>query len=134
MKARIELTPEQVADVLREYVEARGCTYVDHEIMPDNGIHILAEFEFKKSVAAPAATRGAQGAGQPSSQIEGVSSVYARKLREDERKPDDPHDDGDMSKPYDPVPREHTKEIDDEFAAILAENQRILDEEKAKRN
>lgn len=138
MRARIELTPEMVADVLREYVEARGCTYVDHEIMPDNGIHIVAEFEFKKSVVTPTATSGAQGVRQQAPDNAGGSSVYARKLREDEKKPDDPHDDGDMDKPYQPVKREHPKAVDEEFAAefarILEENNRILEEEKAKRN
>jgi hypothetical protein len=139
MRARIELTPEQVADVLREYVEARGCTYVDHEIMPDNSVHIVAELDLQKPAAAPVAKSGVRGAVQQ--ELPGTardSSVYPRKLREDEKRPDDPYDDGDMEKPYVPVPRSHPKEVDDafadEFAKVLEENQKILDAEKAKRN
>lgn len=140
MRARIELTPEQVADVLREYVEARGCAYVDHEIMPDNGIQIVAELDLQKPAAAPVAISGARGAVQQELPgTGGDSSVYPRKLREDQKKPHDPTEHSDEETVGQRVPvRSHPKSVDEDFAAemakILEENNRMLEEEKAKRN
>ncbi len=133
MRARIELTPEMVADVLREYATTHGFEYVDHEIMPDNGIHIVAAFEMKKAARAPA-----QPAPQQLPETGVAPATPARKKRADQERPVDPIRDGIVQLGEDeefvPKPREHTKEIDDEFAAIMAENLRLIEEEKAKRN
>ena len=138
MRARIELSPQEVADVLREYIANRRGEYISHEHMPDDGIEVIIELSFDKSVAAPRAASAVRGVPARGVPVQGVedSPIYPSELREDQKRPPDAIRDGlapNDTEEFIPPRRVHNKEVDLEFANILAENVRLIEEAKQKK-
>lgn len=134
MKATIEMSEDELGELLFEYLRARNCSYESHRVREDGGLQIVAHIELPTTVApaAPVArflTREAAPPAPPPSKGPEEPVLYAGDLKGPTDDPDP--ESRDTSNP----PRRHfDKEPDDEMTQMLRQSLRDMEIEKASKN